>query len=313
VTATRVGKLAETDYARRSRVVDAMLAGTVVLWALNITVTKYVITQGWSPMAYAAIRYLIAIILFATYTYHRERSFAIERRDVKLVLLAGALICCNQLCFVYGLKLTTASTVALLLGAMPMFVGAISAAIGLERLGHSFWLGAVVTTAGVALIALASGSADSSTGGALLGLGLVMTWSAYTVAIAPLMRRYSPFRISTLVLSVGWIPLAIAGAPQVATQSFSFGWLVWVGIAYAAIGPLFLTNVLWFTAVDRVGPSRAALFANFEPFCAALFAVLLLSEQIYPLEIAGGALIFAGIVLERIWRRPEAGAISAID
>jgi drug/metabolite transporter (DMT)-like permease len=147
----------------------------------------------------------------------------------------------------------------------------------------------------------------------LLGLGMALTWSAYTVAIAPLMRRYSPFRISTLVLGVGWIPLAFAGAHQIASQDFSFGWLVWGGIAFAAIGPLFCTNVLWFTAIDRVGPSRAALFANFEPFCAALFAVVLLSEPVYPLEIAGGALIFAGIVLERIWRRPAAVAISAID
>jgi drug/metabolite transporter (DMT)-like permease len=313
VTAARAGQRTEAGYAGRSRAVDAMLAGTVVLWALNITVTKYVITQGWSPLAYAAIRYLLAIVMFAIYTYQRERSFTIERRDVKLVLLAGALICANQFCFVYGLKLATASMVALLLGAMPMFIGAISAVIGLERLGRSFWLGAVVTTAGVALVALASGSAGSSTGGVLLGLGLVMTWSAYTVAIAPLMRRYSPFRISTLVLGVGWIPLAIGGAPQLAVQSFSFGWLVWAGIAFAAIGPLFLTNVLWFTAIDRVGPSRAALFANFEPFCAALFAVVLLSEQVYPLEIAGGALIFVGIVLERVWRRPAAAAISAVD
>ncbi len=311
--ATRSEQLIAPGYARGSRGVDAMLVGTVMLWALNITVTKYVIEQGWSPLAYAAIRYLIAIIGFAAYTYHRERSFAIERRDVKLVLLAGALICCNQLCFVFGLKLTTASTVALLLGALPMFIGAISAAIGLERLGRSFWLGALITTAGVALVALASGSADASTAGVLLGLGLVMTWSAYTVTITPLMRRYSPFRISTLVLGIGWIPLAIAGAPHVAAQHFSFGWLVWVGMAYAAIGPLFLTNVLWFTAIARVGPARAALFANFEPFCAAAFAVVLLSERVYPLEIAGGALIFAGIVLERIWRRPEAGAISAID
>ena len=44
--------------------------------------------------------------------------------------------------------------------------------------------------------------------------------------------------------------------------------------------PLFLTNILWFTALDRVGPSRASLFANLQPFFAVLFALVLLSERL---------------------------------
>jgi drug/metabolite transporter (DMT)-like permease len=303
----------EHGYVSRSRAVDAMLIGTVLLWALNVTVTKYMVSNGWSPLAYGTLRYLLAIVLFAAYTYRRERSFAIERRDIKLVLLAGGLIFGNQLCFVYGLKLTHATTVALLLGAIPMFIGVISAALGIEHLRRSFWVGAVTTAVGVALVAVASGRVDSSAVGVALGIGTAFTWSAYTIAIAPMMRRYSPFRISTLVLAVGWVPLAIAGAHQIASQSFSFGWLVWVGFAYAVVGPLFLTNILWFTAIDRVGPSRAALFANFEPFCATLFAVILLSEQLYPLEIVGGALILAGILLERVWHQSTASAISTLD
>lgn len=303
----------EPGYASRSRAVDAMLAGTVLLWALNITVTKYEIDKGWAPLAYGTIRYLLAILLFAGYTYARERSFAIERKDLKLVLLAGLFIFANQLCFVYGLKLSAASLIALLLGALPMFIGLISAALGLEQLGRPFWAGAVVTSAGVALVAFASGSVDSTAGGVALGLALPITWGSYTITIAPLMRRYSPFRISTLVLAVGWVPVAAIGAHQIVTQTFSFGWLVWLGFAYAVVGPLFLTNILWFTAISRVGPSRAALFANFEPFVAAIFAFVLLSETIYPLEVAGGALIFAGIVLERIWRKPTAGATTPID
>ena len=69
--------------------------------------------------------------------------------------------------------------------------------------------------------------------------------------------------------------------------------------AFAVVGPLFLTNLLWFTAIDRVGPSRAALFANLEPFFAVLFAVLLLSEHLTGWEIAGGVAIGLGILIER--------------
>lgn len=221
----------ERGYVSHSRLVDAMLAGTVLLWALNITVTKYLISHGWSPLAYGTTRYFLAI----------------------------------------------------------------------------------VTVLGVACVALSSGHVDSNPRGVLLALALPLTWSAYSIVIAPMMRRYSPFRISTLVLATGWLPLAVLSAHQVATQDFNFGWLPWLGFAYAVIGPLFLTNVLWFTAIDRVGPSRAMLFANFEPFLAVLFAVLLLSDRLYAIEILGAVLILGGIVLERVWHQSTASAMSALD
>ena len=79
---------------------------------------------------------------------------------------------------------------------------------------------------------------------------------------------------------------------------------MWVTFAYAVIGPLFLTNILWFTAIDRVGPSRASLFANLQPFFVVLFALLLLSEHLNRWEIAGGVAIAVGIALERVWHKP---------
>jgi drug/metabolite transporter (DMT)-like permease len=311
-TVSNVEVRGRIDYGARSPAVDAMLLGTVLLWALNITVTRYMIVSGWAPLAYGTVRYLFAIGLFVIYTYRREGSLRIARSDIKLVLVAGLLIFANQVCFVYSLKLTTASTVALLFGATPMFIGVVSVAIGIERLGRQFWIGALITVVGVALIAFASGQVDASGVGIGLGICTAATWGCYTVAIAPLMRRYSPFRISALVLSVGWLPLAAFGAPQLAAQHFAFPWTVWLGFAYAVVGPLFLTNILWFTAISRVGPSRASLFANLEPVFAVFFALLLLSESLSVLEVIGGGLIFAGIVLERVWR-PRIGAVTRTD
>jgi drug/metabolite transporter (DMT)-like permease len=292
---------------RRPSPVDVMLFGTVLLWALNITVTKYMLEHGWRPLAYGTIRYFAAISLFWIFTYRRERSFRIAREDFKYVLLAALFIFVNQVCFVYGVKLTHASTVALLLGATPVFIGLISVVLRLETLGGAFWIGALVTFAGVGLVAAgASGGLGSSLGGDLLAIALAFTWAAYTVSIRPLMRRYSPYRISALVLAIGWVPLAALASTQVAHQSFSFGWLVWLGFAYAVVGPLFLTNILWFRSIDRVGPSRASLFGNLQPFFSVFFALVLLGESLHTLEIAGGVLIFAGIAYERLWRRRAA-------
>ena len=291
---------------RRASAVDGMLLGTVLLWSLNITVSKYLFEHGWKPLAYGTIRYFLAICLFWAFTYYRERSFRIARKDFWLVLFAALMIFVNQICFVYGIKLVHASTVALLLGTTPIFIGLITLALGLEHLAKAFWIGAAITFGGVALIAVANGSVGSSLNGTLIAIATAATWACYTVTIAPLMRRYSPFRISALVLAIGWVPLALVSIPQVSTQHFSFGWTAWLGFGYAVVGPLFLTNILWFTAIDRVGASRASLFANMQPFFAVVFALILLSESLHALEIVGGVLIFAGIAFERIARRPLA-------
>ena len=37
---------------RRPELADLMLLATVTLWALNFTVTKYVISHGFQPIAY---------------------------------------------------------------------------------------------------------------------------------------------------------------------------------------------------------------------------------------------------------------------
>ena len=62
-----------------------MLLGAVLLWALNVTVTKYILEHGWQPLAYGTIRYFAAIALFWVFTYRRERSFRIAREGLKLV------------------------------------------------------------------------------------------------------------------------------------------------------------------------------------------------------------------------------------
>src|ERR1700750_2031369 len=92
---------------RRAERADLMLLATVTLWALNFTVTKYVISNGFAPVAYGALRFGSAALLFAAFTWWRERSFAIRRRDL-VILAAAALvgIFLNQLSFVYAIKLT---------------------------------------------------------------------------------------------------------------------------------------------------------------------------------------------------------------
>ena len=60
--------------------------------------------------------------------------------------------------------------------------------------------------------------------------------------------------------------------------------------------------------LDRVGPSRATLFANMQPFVGASVALLVLSEPITALQAVGGLAIAVGIALPRLRRRRSAVA-----
>jgi drug/metabolite transporter (DMT)-like permease len=147
------------------------------------------------------------------------------------------------------------------------------------------------------------GETTASLWGILLGLSTAATWAAYSVTVAPLMRTYTPSRMSAWVIPAAWIALVLTGIPQSKDQDWTLGWEIWVLLVLATLGPLVLTNVLWFRSIHRIGANRATLAANLQPFVAAVLAVILLSEPIGWLQIAGGALIALGILAVR--RRAE--------
>jgi drug/metabolite transporter (DMT)-like permease len=281
---------------------DLLLLVTVVFWSFNFTVVKYALTHGWQPLAYSSVRFAIGALLFSGFTYAREQSLVVRRTDVLLMTGAAAAgIWLNQLSFVYAVRLTTAATVALMFGTLPIFVALIAQALGLERLHFRHWLATVISFSGVALVALgASGGISSDLGGLLLGLGASATWAAYSVAMGPLMRRYSPYRISAFMLLVGSVPLLASAVEQLARQDWAgLGGLAWAAFVYSLFFSLVFTNIMWFTAIDRVGAARSSLYANLQPFLGAFFALVVLSEKLGGLQVAGGLVIGAGILVAR--------------
>ena len=286
---------------RRLTPAEVGLVVTVVIWSFNFTLTRYVLQHGVQPLAWSAIRFSTAALLFAGITLAWERTLRMARRD--LIFLFGAAVVgiwINQFGFVYSLKYTTASTAALVFGTLPIFTMIIARASGVERLSKRFVAAALVSFVGVALVALgASGDVAGNPTGIALALLGAATWAVYSVAIAPLMTRYSPFRISAVGLLMGAALIVPTAAPQLASQDWHLDPTIWVIFVVAVVGPLVITNILWFTGIDRVGPSRASLYANLQPFLGAVIALLVLSEQMTLVQAAGGLAIAVGIVLAR--------------
>ncbi len=281
---------------------DLLLLVTVVLWSFNFTVVKYALTHGWQPLAYSSVRFALGAALFSAFTFGREGTLRVGRADVRLMVGGAALgIWLNQLSFTYSVRLTTAATAALMFGTLPIFVALAAQALGLDRLRLRHWLATTISFSGVALVALGStGGLSGDLGGILLGLGAAFTWAVYSVVIGPLMQRYSPYRISAFTLLVGSVPLLLSALGQVVSQDWgSLGGLAWGAFVYSLLFSLVFTNITWFTAIDRVGASRASLYVNLQPFLGAFFALVVLSEEMGALQVAGGLVIGAGIVLAR--------------
>lgn len=299
--------LAAARLGKRRLTTELWLLAAVAAWAFNISAAKYALTHGFSPLVYAVPRFALAGLLFAALTLRRERSLRIGKRDLWLLLAASLLgISLSPLAFVYALHFASASTVALLIGTGPVLVALVSHYSGSERLRLRSWLATAVAFGGVALVVLGgSGGVSANRAGVLFALASAASWAVYSVAAGSLMQRYSPLRLNAVVCLVGSLPLLVAASPALAQEHWSrVTPLAWLAVLYSVLVASLFANLVWFTSIRRVGATHAARYTNLEPILAVLFAVLVLSEKLAALQIAGGLVITAGILIARQWRSP---------
>jgi drug/metabolite transporter (DMT)-like permease len=76
-------------------------------------------------------------------------------------------------------------------------------------------------------------------------------------------------------------------------------------ILYLAVASTVLAIYLWNVAIRSVGASRAGVFVNLIPVFGAVFAMLFLGERLYAFHVAGGLLVFVGIVMAVRRQRPQ--------
>jgi drug/metabolite transporter (DMT)-like permease len=112
------------------------------------------------------------------------------------------------------------------------------------------------------------------------------------------MKRHSPLLVNAASSLIGGLLLCLAATPWLASQNWTAPpGLAWSALLYSGLASIVVGNVFWFTAINRVGAGRSALYANLQPFLGAVFALLVLSESLHTLQLAGGLVIASGIVL----------------
>lgn len=299
-----------TDRRARVDLADGLLLLTVGIWGLNVTVVKLLL-RHFQPLELSILRFTAAAAIFFLVVSIRERQMRLSRRDWGPLLVAALFgITLNQVCFVYSLKFTTATNLSLLLASTPAWAALLVSGSRLEAVGLRHWAGIVVSMLGVgAIVLFRPGGVQLNFNllGDLFGIGTAVTWAVYSVALRPLVRRNSVFKVSAWVLLLGTLAILPIGLPQTdPAQVAATPAGTWGLYAYSMLGAVVLTNIFWYIGMRRLGPARGTLYANLQPFIGALFASLILHERVSPIQLLGGLLVVGGVLLSR--SRPRAAS-----
>ena len=204
------------------------------------------------------------------------------------------------------------SLVALLLYTYPAFVTI--AALALGRLAPSPRIGAALAlaSAGLVLVLVAAGTGAFDVTGALMAIGASLTYTTYILVSDGIVGDVDPFALALLVLTGATVSFSVAG---LATGSIDFALPAeaWLWLVLIALVSTVVAVSAFFAGLRRVGPSEAAILSTFEPPVTVALAFAVLGERLAVVQLAGGALVLAAVVLlqlparrgRRCWSRPR--------
>lgn len=285
------------------RVNLAMLA-LVVIWGFNFPIVKGAFDE-LPPLLFNALRFGGATLILLLVLGRLEPDPPARGRVEWLKLFALGIVghSTYQLLFINGLARTTAGNSAIILSTVPLFVALLGTALKVERLSARTWTGIVLAFAGIVTLVSATGKVGlggQTRAGDLLMLLCTICWSLYTVFSHPMLRAYSPLRLTTLTMVLGSPVLILAALPQMLRHPWGeVGWRSWGALTYSAVLAIALGYVVWYASVRSVGNTATAVYSNLIPVVALVSAWLLLREAISPLQGAGAAVVLAGVSLAR--------------
>ncbi len=277
-----------------------LLVLAMLFWAGN-TVAGRLAVDHISPLSLVSLRWVGVIA--ALWPFYGRDVVAqwpqVRSRLTWLVLMASLGFTAFNVLYYYSAHSTTAVNIGILQGSMPIFVMGGAMIMFGARPTWVQGIGALITAAGVVMVAtqgnpLALVHMNVTRGDGLLLIACLL-YSGYAVALRdrPQMPGAVFFTILAALAALTSLPLLLvdwlAGGLKLPTLQ---GWLV---ACYVAIFPSCLAQLFFLRGVDLIGPSRAGVFMNLVPILSALLAVWLLSEPFRWYHAAAIVLVVAGI------------------
>ncbi|TMH67270.1 MAG: DMT family transporter, partial [Betaproteobacteria bacterium] len=251
------------------------------------------------PTASAFWRVALALPLLWPLLALAPRAGAV-RPDRKMLLAAGFAFAGDLGFWHWSIQFTSVANSTLLANLASLFVTLAAWILWRQRPSALFAAGLAAALAGVGLLVHTSLQFSAS---ALLGdaLGVVTAvfYAGYILAVKDLRdrgaRTLQVMAVTTTLTALFLLPAALASGETLMPQSAA-GWLKLAGLAWIShcAGQGLIAYSL-----AHLPAAFSSVSLLFQPVMAALFAWILLSEPLVPLQMAGGVVVLAGIYLAR--------------
>lgn len=276
-----------------------------LIYASNFTIAKPVMageTPYVQPFGFIMLRVLAGTSLFwLTHLFFvRER---IDIKDIWRLALCGVCgVAGNQLCFFYGLNLTTPINGALIMLTTPILVLLLSMLVFKEKLTSMKAGGIVLGLSGATLLILNNGAAIPDAPNPMLGnifIGInAAFYAVYLVLVKPLMSKYSPITTLKWVFLFGTIYVLPFGWNQMLEVDYeALPTSILLSIGFVLFFVTYLAYLLNGSALSVVKASVSSTYIYLQPLLASIIAVAAGKDKITLTMIFAGLLIFAGVFL----------------
>src|SRR5688500_5366154 len=276
----------------------ALLAGAVFIALSPI----FVRVSEAGPTATAFWRVALAVpALWILYCLKPRTPPPARDRRRWLLLSAAGLAFAGDLVFWHtSIKLTSVANSTLLANLASIFVTLAAWIFLRQKPTRLFLAGLGAALLGVLLLVNAS-LAFSSTGlvGDALGVVTAMFYAGYILAVKALRDRGEGtlhlMAVTSTITALFLLPAALASG-ETLLPATAFGWWILIGLALVshAAGQGLIAY-----ALAHLPAAFSSVSLLSQPAMAALFAWVLLSEALVPLQLAGGLTVLAGIYLAR--------------
>jgi drug/metabolite transporter (DMT)-like permease len=302
-------------------VVWLSLAFIVVVWAVNFIAAK-VGVRYLPPLTLASQRVtLAAIIMIPAYFIclrlpayadaARAHRQGFNGRDVwRFVYLGFFGVIVNQVCFTIGLRYTSVSHAAIIVGMGPIYTLILAVLSRTEKATWRKVTGMAISFAGVALLAAESGIGRHSS--SVLGDLITMTGSLGFAMYVVLGKRVASHYDSLTMGAFNYVAAALMLLPLTIRQTLAFGsfakwrtlpWPGWAALVYMAIFSSALAYLVYFWLLKYLEATQLSALIYLMPVLAALLGIVWLGERGSWMQVVGGVLALAGVYWVEAGRR----------
>ena len=288
---------------RKPYLFDLLLLTVVLIWGFNFAVMKLVY-QSIHPIAFNAVRFLIASSAMVLLLKLSGVSMQIDREDVRGVVWLGFITnTVYQFLYVLGLDRTKAGNAGLLMALTPIFAYLIGVFMKRERFSPGVLGGIIVSLVGVFAIVF-FGSSQISFGetkaGDLMMIGAAFCWGWYSAKSVRWLPKYGALRLTVFSMVIGTAIMLPLSAPWLLRQNWSgIGYMAWLGLGYSALLSIVYCYFIWAFALNSIGVARTAVFSNVTPIVALAGGWALLGEHPLAAQLVGVVLVLTGVFMVR--------------